>query len=443
MVILAALMVGWTSVARAENNRRIVMFLDGTPLWLQQLIVTLSGSQVVHTLSLINALAIELPLVGDVLDVVAILLENPAVIGVFDDPLVFADAITTVPAEDVPQEEIYDWGQDRIGVPTVHQHMPDLQGTGVKVAVLDTGADVDHPDLWQNIAGGYNAMRGGKWKPYRDDNGHGTHITGIIAARMNDLGIVGVAPQASIVVVKVLDENGAGYVSDLINGLQWVYAEQIKLVNMSLGFSKGSVPLERAIQRLHRRGVIMVASAGNRTVGSSTTEDGGGTDEGGGDEGEGTATACDTSADGGGADEGGGDEGENVVTACDTSAENGVRYPARYSEVLAVAATDYKDWITDYSLAGSEMDVAAPGGAMVSERILSTKWGGGYALGSGTSQATAHVTGCIALALQHNLDLSFSGVLDLLRETAWDLGYPEASQGAGLINVQKLVEALE
>ena len=416
MVILVALMVGWTPVARAVNNRWIVMFLDGTPLSLQQLIVTLTGSQVIHVLSLINALAIELPLVGDVLDVVAILLSNPAVIGVFDDSLVFADAITAVPAEDVPQEESYDWGQDRIGVPAVHQRLPWLQGTGVRIAVLDTGADVDHPDL--QIVDGYNAMRGGKRKPYRDDNGHGTHITGIIAARMNDRGIVGVAPQASIMAVKVLDHNGAGYVSDLINGLQWVYAERIRLVNMSLGFSKDSVPLERAIERLHRRGVIMVASAGNRTGSSSTTADGGGTEEGGGDAGEDTASACNVSAD-------------------------GVKYPARYSEVIAVAATDYKDWITDYSLAGSEVDVAAPGGAMVSERILSTKWGGGYGLASGTSQAAAHVTGSIALMLQRKPDLSFGRVLDLLQKTAWDLGYPEARQGAGLIDVQHLVKALE
>jgi subtilisin family serine protease len=441
MVILVALMVGWTSVVRADARRKIVIFLDGTPLWLQQLIVTLSGSQVVHTLSLINALAIELPLVEDVLDVVAILLKNSAVIGVFDDPLVFADVITIVPAEDVPQEESYDWGQGRIGVPTVHQRMPELQGAGVKIAVLDTGADVDHPDL--QIVDGYNAMRGGQREPYRDNNGHGTHIAGIIAARMNDRGIIGAAPRASIVAVKVLDENGAGYVSDLINGLQWVYAEHIKLVNMSLGFFEDSVPLERAIQRLHRHGVIMVASAGNRPISSSTTADGGGTNEGGGSEDENATTACDASADGGGTNEGGGSEDENATTACDASWDHGVRYPARYFEVIAVAATDYKDWITDYSLAGPEVDVAAPGGAMVSERILSTKWGGDYGLGSGTSQAAAHVTGSIALMLQRKSDLSFGQALDLLQKTAWDLEYPEARQGAGLIDVQKLMEALE
>jgi subtilisin family serine protease len=80
---------------------------------------------------------------------------------------------------------------------------------------------------------------------------------------------------------------------------------------------------------------------------------------------------------------------------------------------------------------------------MSSERILSTNWGGSYGLASGTSQATAHVTGCIALALQRKSDLSFSQVLNLLQRTAGDLGYPETQQGAGLIDGQQMVEILE
>jgi subtilisin len=438
MILLIALMVSWTSVARAEE-RKIVMFLDGVSLPLQQLIVTLTGSEIIHVLSLINALAIELPL-GDTLAVLNFLLGNPAVIGVFDDPLVFADGLSSVAAKDVPQEESYDWGQNRIGVPAVHRRMPGLQGAGVKIAVLDTGADVDHPDL--RIEDGLNAMRGGRRKSYQDDHGHGTHVTGIIAARMNGRGIVGVAPEARIIAVKVLADDGSGHVSDLINGLQWAHEQRIRVVNMSLGFYQDSVPLKRAVRRLYKRGMIMVAAAGNRPGGSATSEDGGGTNEGGGDAEENDVSACDTSADGGGTNEGGGDAEENDVSACDTS-QLGVAYPARYPGVIAVAATDYNDSVTDYSLSGPQIDVAAPGGAKGSEMILSTNWDGGYALTSGTSQATPHVSGSIALALQRKSDLSFEEVLDLLQRTTWDLGYPEERQGAGLIDVPNLVEALE
>lgn len=414
-VILIALMVGWTSVARAENRRKIVMFLEGTPLWQQQLIVTLTGSQVIHVLSLINALAIELPLVGTVLDIVASLLKNPAVIGVFDDAIGFADDFvdgsTTVSWENSSYKEVYDWGQDRIGVPDVHQRMPELRGTGVEIAILDSGIDDYHPDLWQNIAGGYNAMRGGKNEPYLDGYGHGTHMAGIIAAPMNDLGIVGVAPQARILAVKVLDDNGFGYLSDVINGLQWAYKNRIRLVNMSLGFFEDSEPLKQATWRLYNRGMIMVASAGNK--------------------------GCPP-----GQNESAGDEEGNVAPECDSSWV-GVKYPARYSWVMAVTATDFYDHVPDYCQSGPEVDIAAPGGAQANERILSTKPGGGYAEKSGTSQATAHVTGAIALALQRKPDLSFGQVLDLLRRTAWDLGYSDAQQGAGLVNVENLMKALE
>jgi subtilisin family serine protease len=197
----------------------------------------------------------------------------------------------------------------------------------------------------------------------------------------------------------------------------WVYDQHIRLANMSLGFFEDSVPLERATKRLYEAGVIMVAAAGNHTGSSATTADGGGASEGGGDFGEGTASTCDAS-------------------------QLNIAYPARYPWVIAVAATDYRDWITDYSLSGPEVDMAAPGGAQVSERILSTNWNGGYALASGTSQAAAYVTGSIALALQRYPGLSFNEVLARLRRTAWDLGYPEERQGAGLIDVLKLVETL-
>jgi subtilisin family serine protease len=299
-----------------------------------------------------------------------------------------------------------------IGVDVAHQEMPRLTGEGVKVAVVDTGIDCGHPNLPRPIDG-FNALPGGVL--YCDDHGHGSHMAGIIAARENTAGIIGAAPGARLVAVKVLDASGQGYLSNLLYGLQWIWSynnqnqHQIQLINMSLGFSQASPPLQTAIEKLFRdHGTIMVAAAGNRCAGS------GGQDEAGGDEGQG---------------------------ACNTS-ETTVMYPAAYSVVLAVTATDYKKQITSYSLAGREVDVTAPGGMRKDKRILSTYLGGLYGFASGTSQAAAHVTGALALKLQQQPALALKDVEWLLQQTATVLeGYPRTEQGRGLINVMTLLAA--
>jgi subtilisin family serine protease len=283
------------------------------------------------------------------------------------------------------------------------------------VAILDTGVDPGHPELSPRIIGGYNALAGGGSSA--DDNGHGTHMAGIIAAALNSplqAGITGVAPQTIILPVKVLNQDGAGYLSDVINGLQWVYNNGSPLViNMSLGFSTDSPALQQAIQALYNSGVIMVASAGNRCAQSP------GQDEGGGDCQGGPALVCDP-------------------------AQTAVRYPAAYPEVMAVVATDFYDDVTAYSLSGLQVAVAAPGGSKATGiRILSTTTGGGYGWSSGTSQAAAHVTGAVALALQLQPGLSFEEVRSVLQATAVDLKYHPTQQGAGRINVKKLVQALQ
>ncbi len=111
---------------------------------------------------------------------------------------------------------------------------------------------------------------------------------------------------------------------------------------------------------------------------------------------------------------------------------------------MAVTATDYYDQVTAYSVSGPEVDVCAPGGSKATGiRILSTTRGGGYGEGSGTSQAAAHVTGATALALQLQPGLSFEQVRSVLQTTAVKLGYPSTQQGAGRINVKKMVQALQ
>jgi subtilisin family serine protease len=418
-------------VFAAGEGKKIVMVSNSTAFVLLQgkLVNPLDGTNltdinVVHTLSLIYALAIELPpdqTVAEGLADLQNLLLGISGVQVYDDLPVSVLPITPAPP---PPVQMYDWGQTHIRVDVAHEENPTVTGAGVKVAILDTGVS-PHTDL-PTITEGYNALPGRVPGLYADGHGHGTHMAGIIAAREdNNVGLIGAAPQvltgtppqvqtqagADIVAVKVLDDTGKGSLSDVIEGLQWVYNNpQIRLVNMSLGFSTDSYPLKTATQKLFSdHGTIMVASAGNR---------------------------C---SDDPGQDEGAGAEGEY----CDTPQTTDIKYPARYQWVLAVTAIDINYQITAYSLQGSKIDIAAPGGvrAGTGAPILSTYLGTAYGYGNGTSQAAAHVTGAIALILQQKPQLSLSQVQVLLCQNARDLGYQAQQQGCGLIDVEKMLAA--
>jgi subtilisin family serine protease len=259
--------------AREVDGRYIVIYVDGVSLDAQKLFLTLLGVEVTHVLSLINALAIKIApdLIGEVLQ---LLLHDPNVAGVYDDIIGVAGLSTYTPLDETWTGEGHDWGLERIGVPAVQQDGTGASGEGVTVAVLDTGIDTKHPEMSQRIADGFNAMAGGG--AYADDHGYGTHIAGIIAAAADQKGLIGAAPRAKLVAVKVLDHNARGYVADVINGLQWVQKKGYKLVNMSLGFREDSVPLQKTIERLYYKGIIMVASAGNCNSGDGGGGDGAG-----------------------------------------------------------------------------------------------------------------------------------------------------------------------
>jgi subtilisin family serine protease len=207
----------------------------------------------------------------------------------------------------------------------------------IKVGIIDTGIDLTHMDLKANIKGGVNTIS--SRKSYTDDNGHGTHVAGIIGAIKNTIGVVGVDPRADLYAIKALDRNGSGYFSDIIEGLDWAIAHKIQVVNMSLGAPAGNASLASAILRAHNAGIIIVAAAGNDGV-------------------------------------------------------EAVSYPAAYPEVIAVSATDKNDTIAYFSSFGPEVDVSAPGVG-----IYSTYKGGTYATMSGTSMATPHAAGEAALVL--------------------------------------------
>ncbi len=140
--------------------------------------------------------------------------------------------------------------------------IPDLPD--VDVAVVDTGVDKEHPDL--TVSGGVRYYLGFLTDSrYDDDNGHGSHVAGIIGAKDNDTGVVGVCPGARIWAVKVLNSRGSGYLSDIIAGLNWVSARSndIEVINMSLGGTGGSTAYHTAVQNCVSQGIVVVVAAGN------------------------------------------------------------------------------------------------------------------------------------------------------------------------------------
>ncbi|MCK6462565.1 MAG: S8 family peptidase [Candidatus Pacebacteria bacterium] len=257
----------------------------------------------------------------------------------------------------------------------------------IKVAVIDTGISAAHPDLAGNIKGGYNAIDPSR--SYNDDNGHGSHVAGIIAAVDNSIGVIGAAPASDLYAVKVLNKRGSGFVSDVIEGIQWAVANDMDVINMSLGSNYDIAALRDAIIAAYNSGIVVVAAAGN--------------------------------------------DGEAVD------------YPGAYPEVLAVGATDYGNNIASFSSRGPEVDLVAPGVS-----IFSTYKGSWYATMSGTSMAAPHVAGVAALLLNSPVgfyDFNGNGAWDpvevyqKLEDSASDLGVTgyDNTFGWGLVNAYNAV----
>ncbi|RJG21119.1 S8 family peptidase [Paenibacillus thiaminolyticus] len=268
-----------------------------------------------------------------------------------DDALIAIQAASHRP---VSWERGIPWGVRQIKAP---QAWGSTTGHRVHIGVIDTGADYRHPDLRQSLMRGVNFVHRGM-PPY-DDNGHGTHIAGTIAAANQMYGIIGVAPRALIHPVKSFDENGAAYVSDIINGIEWCVRNGMHIINMSFGMKSRSKSLLQAVTQAYQSGVTVVASSGNDAKRKS------------------------------------------------------VDYPARYSQTISVGATDRFRRIAPFSNRGQFVDIYAPG-----EKIVSSWIKGQYHEMSGTSMATSHISGAIALLLAVRPRLKPGEIKALLRRTA-------------------------
>jgi hypothetical protein len=301
------------------------------------------------------------------------------------------------------------WGPDKIDAPAAWNVT--TGSASVVVAVLDSGVDVDHPDLvgqlWVNpgeVAGnGLDDDGNGKvddvngWRfnhigstPYEsndidDEYGHGTHVSGIVgAAGNNGLGVAGVAWESPIMTVRVLDAAGNGWYSDVAAGVVYAVDNGAQVINLSLGGPDDDALLRDAIGYAHAHGVLVAAAAGN---GSSGDYD--------------------------------------------------VLYPAAYDTPVAVAASTPSDYRASFSRYGPQVDLTAPG-----QTIYSTGMGGSYYYSSGTSMATPHVSGLAALIWSWQPTMTITQVTQLMIDTAVDLGSPGWDQytGWGRIDARRALD---
>lgn len=274
------------------------------------------------------------------------------------------------------------WHLRRTGFPTAwrlagqrsHGRRP------VRVALLDSGVDLSHPALKGLLGTGVNLIRPGE--PPTDENGHGTHVAGIVAAASGAWWWEHGDPAVSLYPVKIFDQTGVGKIADIVAGLRWCCDNRMDIINLSFGTDNRTSPaLRREIEAAERAGVLLIGAAGND-----------------------------------------GRKGE-------------VDFPGRYSQVVAVAACNRADRLAAFSSVGPEVDLIAPGAG-----VLSLAPGGGTARMSGTSMAAPHVTAAAALLLAAEPGLKPRAVRLRLAATAeWLPAVAGQAQGAGLLRADRLL----
>lgn len=258
------------------------------------------------------------------------------------------------------------------------------KGKGVVIAVIDTGCDLDHIELKDRIIGGKNFTTedGGDAENYRDYHGHGTHICGTIAASMNGLGIVGVAPEASLMILKASDRTGMAKYSWIIDAIYYAISSKVDIISLSLGGEMDDHLLHEAVKEAVRHNILVVCAAANENR-----------------------------------------QGSFMVS-----------YPADYDECISVGSVNYEN-LSRLIKREHALDLVAPG-----VDILSTYLDGTYARMSGTSMAVPHVTGALALLLNNckkefGRRLTESEMYAQLIKRTINFGYTPAEIGNGCIFV--------
>ena len=250
------------------------------------------------------------------------------------EPQAYGEKINILAEESVTAQDINNappWEVDQIDANVVYVQS---KGEGVKIAILDTGIDLDHPDL--KVAGNVTFVK--DTTSGDDDNGHGTMIAGIIAALDNTIGVTGIVPEAEIYAVKILNQDGKGSYSDFLKGIEWAIDNDMQIINMSFGAPSAlPIAIQEVLIKAYEAGIVLIASNGND---------------------------------------------ENQVIAFS---------PARYESVIAVGATNQKSIRTTSLCNHQSIELLAPGTG-----ILSTNKDGKYNVGSGSSYAAAYVSATAA-----------------------------------------------
>lgn len=272
------------------------------------------------------------------------------------------------------------WGLTRLQAEDLWQRST---GAGITVAVVDSGVKASNPDLKGKVAKGYNAITG-KPGARSDKFGHGTFIAGMIAGKTNGSGIAGLAPNARILPVKVLDSEGIGDSDDIARGIIWAVDNGADVINMSFGSDSANRVEAEAIDYARGAGVTLVAAGGN--------------------------------------------EGARLVM-----------YPAGYPGVMGVGSTDVNNNRASFSNRGSHIDVVAPGQGILSTYNTST-----YTWSSGTSMSTAYVSAVAALAMSYSPGAGGEPLLQQISATARDIGTAgrDSDFGFGLVDPAALLEQL-
>lgn len=282
--------------------------------------------------------------------------------------------------------QIYGWELTKFSIPSLWKKSA---GEGVVVAVIDTGCDLQHPDLKDNILPGKNFINP-DMEP-QDDCGHGSHVCSTIAAINNGHGMVGVAPKTKIVPIKALDGQGSGSMNNIIEAIYYAanYGS-VNFITMSLGSARGSTALEKAINYASDKGCIVFCAAGN--------------------------------------------SGENVD----------IMYPAQYEQTISIGAIDENLCRTNFTCSGESLDFLAPG-----HNIIGCAPNGGYATMSGTSMSNPFAVGCASLLLSYNKKnnrytlKSYKDYIEVLKKSCIGLSSPQYRgirkyEGYGIIDPSKL-----
>lgn len=385
--------------ARYASNRVLVKFRPSFSVRNIRPTLQAYGSAKFTSIPQLGIYKVQVPSQASVRELLAALKRNPDVEYAEPD---YQARIQITPNDEYfwRQYALFNSGTD-IGIPGSPEAKAraDIKATGawemtkgesnVTIAVLDTGVDMNHPDIKNKLA-----SRGKDFinndDDATDDQWHGTHVAGIAAAETNNSeGIAGVAWNCKVLPVKVADKEGMGFYSTLIEGLVWAADQNVQVINLSMGGEEAADSLRAAVKYVYDKNVVIVVSAGN--------------------------------------------EGNFVL------------YPAAYDDYcLAVAATNYKDEVTTWSNAGPQVDIAAPGDNIIS---LIPTWSVGpntppYAFHSGTSMAAPHVAGFAALIKSFKPWLTIPQVMNVIRYSSDDVNADKLSEkddhiGYGRINIER------